>query len=170
MTDQTSKPQRMNEPRVSKRLEASLRRIVEDGYSVKDAAESEGYRPQSLFLAMRRPHVKAFKRAIEAEIWHSLTDRARHRLRELLDSKDETIALRAVQAVLNRPGELQPAEGEGSGASERQSVKVYLIESPRKTRDISGATHQTIDVEAKEPAAFTDGDANGPVRVISHRP
>jgi hypothetical protein len=133
---------------ISKRLEQALLLIVQCGFSVKSAAEATGYRPNSLAMALRRPHVQARKRDIVQAFMASGIDLARHTLVDLLGSKSEEVRHKAARTILEVEGLLGGGR-ERFGASSSGDVVVNILTGPRvDQRGLTGnQEHDSITVE-----------------------
>lgn len=111
---------------ISKRLEKALLLIVQSGLSIKSAAEATGYRPNSLAMALRRPHVQARKQDIVQAFMASGIDVARHALIDLLQSKSEEIRHKAARTLLEVEGLLGGGRQRVGAASSGDVIINYL--------------------------------------------
>ena len=93
--------------RISKKLQQAIILIVQHGYSQRKAAETIGYKTESLSLALRRDHVQQFKRDITNAFMANSTDVARYTLVDLCkNAKSEDVRHKAARTILEMSGEL----------------------------------------------------------------
>ena len=93
-------PAKVPDSRISPRLEQALGLMVSRGLSIREAAESTGYAPNSLAVALRKPHVQARYRDLRTLTLENGRDKAVRTVLDLMvNSKREEIRLRAAQVV-----------------------------------------------------------------------
>jgi hypothetical protein len=118
-------PAKVPDSRISLRLEQALGLMVSRGLSIREAAETTGYAPNSLAVALRRPHVQARYRDLRTLTLENGRDLAIRALLDLLvNSKSEDIRLRAARAVAELAERLEGRSFDISGGT----VTINLVE------------------------------------------
>lgn len=125
-------PAKVPDSRISPRLEQALGLMVSRGLSIREAAETTGYAPNSLAVALRKPHVQARYRDLRTLTLENGRDLAIRALLDLLvNSKSEDIRLRAARAVAELAERLEGRSFDISGGT----VTINLVEH----RGVDGA-------------------------------
>lgn len=105
MVDKAGKTIRRKQIRPA--LVTAIKLIVEEGYSVRDAAISVGYQFHSLEQALVKPHVKAFRAGVKRAWLEGRTQKAWLNIAELADgAKSEDVKMKANKVFLEAAGEL----------------------------------------------------------------
>ena len=110
--------------RVSPALRSAITLIVTDGLTVRQAAERSGYKYESLLIAMRKPHVRAFRDGVKRAWMESRTEKAWLTVADLADNAaSEDVRLKAAKTFLDAAGELTPDGGDKAGTA-RQLIQI----------------------------------------------
>jgi hypothetical protein len=97
----------IRQTRIAPRLHQALELIVNEGLSLKDAAERVGYTQNALAIALRKPHVIARKRDILQCFMQSGADLCRNSLLEIVKtSKSDGARIEAIKTFLTLTGDL----------------------------------------------------------------
>lgn len=108
---------RLRKKRVGEALATAIRYIEEQGYSVGQAAEATGYKRNSLFAALAKPHVKVFRAGVKRAWRDAAAPKAWNQITKLAEAAgSEKVRLEASKTVLAALGELTSEEGGGVGA------------------------------------------------------
>lgn len=103
--------------RISARLREAIRLLVTTGCNVSQSAEQAGLKPQSLYKALKRPHVQAFKKGIlqaHANEWGALSVAL---TAKLMDDPEVSPAIRLqAQQEMRRIAGLQCGAGDARTA------------------------------------------------------
>jgi hypothetical protein len=140
--------------RIAPRLNSALELIVFQGLSVKDAAIQTGYTPNSLAVALRRPHVIARKRDIVATFLQSGADLCKKTLLEIVrESKSDGARIEAIKAFLTLTGDL----GGDKQTSQNINGDVIINYLPAPSRDdLPTITVQPINRNDLKDNSFID--------------
>lgn len=96
-------------------LAAAIEAIVHSGLTQREAAELVGYAPESLSIAMKKPHVRAFMADVKRAWLESATSQAWNTVSTLMQKgKSEDVRLKAARTVLEAAGELGGPDNKGS--------------------------------------------------------
>jgi hypothetical protein len=118
--------------RIRPALETAIRLIVEQGYTIADAAKSVGYREHSLIQALHKPHVRAFRAGVKRAWLDSQTSKAWLTVADLAaNAASEDVRLKASRTFLDAAGELTPDAKGQAGPSQ-------LIQIITRAVDIGG--------------------------------
>lgn len=89
--------------RVSPALRTAVTLIVTDALSIADAAKRTGYKVTSLEIALRKPHVKAFKSDVMRAWRDSKTEKAWHTVVDLASgAASEDVKLKAARFLIEQ--------------------------------------------------------------------
>jgi hypothetical protein len=99
--------------RIAPALRSAIKLIVEEGYTIADAAKAVGYQTHSLTQALHKPHVRALRASVAAAWRASETEAAWHIVSGLAKgSPSDDVRLKAARTVLEAAGELRPKADE----------------------------------------------------------
>ncbi len=122
-------PAKVPDGRISPRLEQALGLMVHRGLSIREAAQSTGYAPNSLAVALRKAHVQARHRELRLLALENGRDLAIKTLLDLAaNSKSEDIRLRAARALVDVSERL---DGGLQEPAQRGGVLIQIVESHR---------------------------------------
>jgi hypothetical protein len=136
--------------RITARVREAVSLMVWEGLKRDDAAKAVGLKPNSLYVAMRKPDVKSLYLA-ECESFR-LSGKARrlHRLEEIAASDKN---LNAAVAAIRVAESLEPDPGLRSGMVTTPGLIIQIVDGPRVR-----PAAPVIDVEpAREPDDRRDG-------------
>lgn len=142
--------------RIAPRLNDALQLIVLQGLSVKDAAIQTGYTPNSLAIALKRPHVIARKRDIVATFLQSGADLCKKTLLDIVrESKSDGARIEAIKTFLTLTGDL----GGDKATTNNLNGDVIINYLPAPSRD----EMPTITIQPTRPNALNvlDNDDQG---------
>ncbi len=112
--------------RIRPALATAIRLIIEDGLSQADAAKRVEMRQESLSVALRKPHVKAFRDAVKRAWLASETDKAWLTVTGLATgAASEDVRLKAAKVLLDAAGELSGGKGQGDSGP-RTMVQIVM--------------------------------------------
>jgi hypothetical protein len=104
-------------------LRAAINLIVNDGLSLVDAAQRTGMKANSLSVALKKPHVKAWVEGVRRARMSSATFKAWHTVIDLMENAaSEDVRHKAARSVLEHAGEL------GAGLNEKDQAPRQLIQ------------------------------------------
>ncbi len=151
--------------RIPPRLRDAIGLIVQDGYSVKKAAETVGYSTHALSAALRRSHVQAYKGDIIASFMANAGDLARNTLVNLMiHSKSDDVRHKAARTILELTGEIGGNADKQGGSGD---VVVNILTGPRVNNGSSSddTEQQSITVEVLRNRT---PEPQGPILDVNH--
>lgn len=100
--------------RIRPSLATAIRLIVEQGYTIGDAAKAVGYQRNSLVQAFNKPHVRAFRASVRRAWLNSQTEKAWRTVADLAGSAaSEDVRLKAAKVFIEADEETRSRAPEG---------------------------------------------------------
>lgn len=143
-------------PQIRPLLQDAVRLIVTEGLSQGDAARRVGMKPHSLYVALRKPHVRAFMTHVRDTWLESRTSKAWLNIAELADGAcSEDVRLKANRTFLEAAGELGFKGKEADGVA-RTLVQIVVNSAPQQQQPTEGQLSGVIEA--------------APFQVLTHQP
>jgi hypothetical protein len=176
----TKKPERDRKTRISARVRAALRYMVEEGLSRSEAAEKAGLRDNSLYVAMRRPETLAFRTELMNVLRSSASSRSLARVDDLAsNAASEHVRLAASELLLGLDGHVPVARTEGRIVHDHVHHAPGLIiirhnhaEAAARQAQMAANPQRMIDVTPSEPVAVIENgeeDAETNIAILRDR-
>lgn len=106
-------------------LRTAIALIVEEGLTTAEAAERVGYQAESLYKALCKPHVRAYRAGVKRAWLEGETSQSWSRVVRLAKgAQSEKVQLEANRTILGAGGELQPET-----AAEPDARPIILIKN-----------------------------------------
>ena len=149
----------IRQTRIAPRLNQALELIVNEGLSLKQAADRVGYTQNALAIALRKPHVIARKADITHVFMQSGRDLCKKTLLELVrTSKSDGARIEAIKTFLTLTGDL----GGDKATTNNLNGDVIINYLPAPSRDdlptitIQPVTRNTLNILENDDQADTD--------------
>ena len=147
-------------PQIRPRLQEACRAIVSEGLSIKDAALRSGMTHDSLMIALRKPHVRAFLAHVKAAWMDSRTSKAWLNIADLADSAcSEDVRLKANRVFLEAAGEL--GGNANDGANLAKTLVQIIVNQGRDTTQLPASQMRgVIEAPAWRPVSDSASDSD----------
>lgn len=132
-------------PQIRPLLQDAVRLIVTEGLSQGDAARRVGMKPHSLYVALRKPHVRAFMTHVRDAWLDSRTSKAWLNIADLADGAcSEDVRLKANRTFLEAAGELG-FKGKDAENAARTLVQIVVNSAPQQQQPTEGQLSGVIE-------------------------